>query len=116
MMDLVDSQRLPPQAGPRIVFASPHCLLDFTSGAANGTADVLRLLAGLGFRCQAFCGCRCDASEETSLDDLLARRNAPFQVRNAQIGGYAAQIVDTVLGQGGIAADLRVVIGPRNVL
>ena len=38
----------------RIVFASPHCLVDFTSGAALATLDGLKLLARQGFSCEVF--------------------------------------------------------------
>ena len=42
----------------KIAFVSPHCLLDFTNGAATATLDGLALLARSGFQCQVFCGSR----------------------------------------------------------
>jgi glycosyltransferase involved in cell wall biosynthesis len=83
----------------RIAFASPHCLLDFTSGAANATVEQLKLLAGLGFSCHAFCGGRFDATEEVSLDDVLARRQRPFETQNVALGRRTTSIFRTVLGE-----------------
>jgi hypothetical protein len=83
----------------RVVFVSPHCLLDFTSGAANATVAQLRLLAGLGFSCEAFCGGRFDAREEVSLDDVLARRQRPFQTQTVALKGRTTSIFTTVLGE-----------------
>jgi glycosyltransferase involved in cell wall biosynthesis len=82
----------------RIAFASPHCLLDFTSGAANATVEQLKLLAGLGFSCEAFCGGRFDAPEEVSLEDVLARRARPFEKESVALGGRTTNIFRTVVG------------------
>ncbi len=57
-----------------IAFVSPHCLLDFTNGAAIATRDGLHLLADLGFQCEAFCGTRLDESQECLIEAPLARR------------------------------------------
>ncbi len=48
----------------KIASVSPHCIMDFNSGAATATRDALRLLAEEGFECQAFCGTRLDGPEE----------------------------------------------------
>ncbi len=56
----------------KVAFASPHCLVDFTSGAAIATARALQLLSEAGFACQAFCGSYLDAPEEELLQQLLA--------------------------------------------
>ena len=45
----------------RILFASSHCLSDFSSGAAIATLDALRLLARGEFHCRAFCASKVDA-------------------------------------------------------
>jgi glycosyltransferase involved in cell wall biosynthesis/Tfp pilus assembly protein PilF len=45
----------------RIAFVSPHCVLDFTNGAATATLDALKLLSGIGFPCEVFCGTRVDS-------------------------------------------------------
>ncbi len=42
----------------KIAFVSPHCLADFSNGAAIATREGLKLLAGQGFQCMAFCGTR----------------------------------------------------------
>jgi glycosyltransferase involved in cell wall biosynthesis len=80
----------------RIVFASPHCLVDFTSGAAMATLDGLKLLAGQGFSCEAFCGSMMDAPEETLLEEVLAKQQVAYQARRARVGGYEARMLFTV--------------------
>jgi hypothetical protein len=35
----------------KIAFVSPHCLPDYTNGAATATRDGLRVLAEQGFEC-----------------------------------------------------------------
>ena len=71
---------------PKIAFVSPHCVMDFTNGAATATLDGLALLARSGFECQAFCGTRMDAWEEVRVEEILAGRGVRYMVRNAQIG------------------------------
>ena len=62
-----------------MLFASPHCIIDFTSGAALATLDALQVLARHGFQCQAYCASKIDGHETVSWDQLLAaipsRRN-----------------------------------------
>jgi hypothetical protein len=70
---------------PKIAFVSPHCVLDFTNGAATATRDALRLLAEQGFECQAFCGTRLDDAQERLLQESLFRRGVPYEVRKAKI-------------------------------
>ncbi len=70
----------------KIAFVSPHCLIDFTNGAATATMDGLELLAGQGFECQAFCGTRLDSWSEVLVEEILAREKIPYRVRNMQIG------------------------------
>jgi hypothetical protein len=69
-----------------IAFASPHCLIDFTSGAAIATLQALRFLSSLGFQCQAFCGSQLDAPEEALFEELLANQKSPYETRNALVG------------------------------
>lgn len=40
---------------PKIALVSPHCVIDFTNGAATAKLYGLQLLQSLGFECQAFC-------------------------------------------------------------
>ncbi len=83
----------------RIVFVSPHCLLDFTNGAAMATLDGLTLLARSGFECEAFCGSHMDDWQEVLVEEILARRRVRYVVRNAQIGAYRARMNFTTHGQ-----------------
>ncbi len=48
---------------PKIAFVSPHCVVDFTNGAATVTLDALKFLQKLGFPCEAFCCSRYDDCE-----------------------------------------------------
>ncbi len=73
----------------KIAFVSPHCVVDFTNGAARTTLDGLTLLAQSRFECQAFCSSRMDAWEEVLVEEILAQRKVPYAVRNAKIGGYS---------------------------
>ena len=82
----------------KIAFVSPHCLLDFTNGAATATLDALSLLARSGFECQAFCSTHIDAWEEVLVEEILAQRGVPYQVRNAQIGQYKGRMIFTSHG------------------
>jgi hypothetical protein len=56
---------------PKIAFVSPHCILDFTNGAATATRDGLRVLGEQRFECQAFCGPRLDDAQEGLLPESL---------------------------------------------
>jgi glycosyltransferase involved in cell wall biosynthesis len=84
----------------KIAFASPHCLIDFTSGAAIATLQALRFLKSLGFTCQAFCGSQLDAPEEALFEELLANQKSPYETRNVQVGSYKARMTFTLQGQG----------------
>ena len=90
------------EPGPRrrpvkkIAFASPHCLVDFTSGAAIATLEMLKILAKQGFECQAFCGTRMDAPQEMLLQEVLANQGADYQVRRSRIGNSDARLIFTI--------------------
>ncbi len=79
----------------KVAFVSPHCVLDFTNGAATATLDGLALLARSGFECQAFCSSRMDAWEEVLVEEVLARRRVRYMVRNAQIGVFRGRMIFT---------------------
>ena len=83
----------------KIAFVSPHCILDFTNGAAMATLDGLGLLARSGFECQAFCSSRMDAWEEVLVEEILAQRQIPYVVRNAQIGAFQGRMIFTTHGK-----------------
>jgi hypothetical protein len=83
----------------KIAFVSPHCVLDFTNGAATATLDGLSLLATLGFQCDAFCNTHVDAWEEVAVEEVLAQRRTGCLVRDAQIGPYRGRLIFTAHGQ-----------------
>ena len=83
---------------PRVAFVSPHCVLDFTNGAATATLDGLALLARSGFACQVFCSSHMDGAEEVPLDDLLVKRQVHYAVRHARIGPYRRRMIFTTHG------------------
>ncbi|MFO0852422.1 MAG: glycosyltransferase family 4 protein [Gemmataceae bacterium] len=58
---------------PRLLFASAHCLLDPSSGAALATRDLLALLAARGWACGAVTGPRLDFDRPPDLPVLLRR-------------------------------------------
>jgi glycosyltransferase involved in cell wall biosynthesis len=86
----------------KIAFVSPHCVLDFTNGAATATLDGLALLAREGFECQAFCNSRLDSWEEVLVEEILARRGIRYEVRNAQIGAHRGRMIFTTHRQVGV--------------
>ncbi len=80
----------------KIAFVSPHCLIDFTSQAAMAELCRLRLLAGLGFQCQAFCGTLPnDDGQDVTIEDVLARWGPPYSIRTARIGPFAGRMIST---------------------
>ncbi len=73
-----------PEREGRIAFVSPHCIVDYSNGAATATRDGLALLAEQGFHCEAFCGTRVDGSRQTSMQETFARlRVAHARARRA---------------------------------
>ncbi len=69
----------------KIAFMSPHCLVDFTNGAAIATREGLKLLAAQGFQCMAFCGTRLDEAGEGLIQEQLFRRKINYEVRKARL-------------------------------
>lgn len=82
----------------KIAFASPHCLIDCTSGAAIATLQALRFLNTLGFTCEAFCGSQLDAPEDADFDEVLASQDSPYETRTVRIGSYEARMTFTLQG------------------
>jgi glycosyltransferase involved in cell wall biosynthesis len=70
---------------PKIAFVSPHCLVDFTNGAATATRDGLELLAQRGFQCIAFCGTRLDEAGEGLIQEQLFKRKIDYEVKKVRI-------------------------------
>ena len=83
----------------RIVFAAPYSLIDYSSGAAVATNDCLQLLAGAGFRCQAYCPTRLDFNEEVCFEQTLSELGLEYRVENAAVGSQRMKIVFTRLGK-----------------
>jgi Tfp pilus assembly protein PilF/glycosyltransferase involved in cell wall biosynthesis len=77
----------------RIAFMSPHCVLDFSNGAATATRDGLKLLASRGFQCLAFCGSQLDSGEKVPVEVVLGQHGEPFDVRAAQIGPFQGRMI-----------------------
>lgn len=55
----------------KIAFISPHCVIDYTNGAATATLDGLDFVQSLGFVCEAFSSSRLDAWEEVLIEEVL---------------------------------------------
>ncbi|MCR4415250.1 MAG: glycosyltransferase [Thermoguttaceae bacterium] len=83
----------------RIVFASPHSLIDPSSGAAVATLDALEFLARLGFQCQGFCAAMLDHQEEVCVEEVLARQGLPYDARRVTIAGKPAKMLFTRKGR-----------------
>ena len=81
--------------GEKVVFSSPHCLVDFGNGAAIATAQILRFLQGEGFFCRAFCGAWLDIPEETAIEDILARRGMTISNGPAGINEHTLRLLRT---------------------
>jgi hypothetical protein len=77
----------------KLAFVSPCCLVDFGSGAASATRDSLKMLAGEGFQCEAFCGTRMDGRNEGLIQESLAKERIKYLVKQAKIGPYAGLLI-----------------------
>ena len=82
----------------KIAFISPHCVVDFSNGAATVTRDALRLLAGEGFECQVFCGTQMDQWEEGLAEKSLSRQGIKYEVGKARIGPHENRMIFTLDG------------------
>jgi glycosyltransferase involved in cell wall biosynthesis len=83
----------------KIAFVSPHCVLDYASGAATATRDGLHVLSEQGFQCEAFCGTRFDALQDGLIQDSLAQRGERYEIRKAKIGPYEGRLLYTTDGK-----------------
>jgi glycosyltransferase involved in cell wall biosynthesis len=96
----------------KIAFVSPHCLVDFTNGAATATRDALKLLAAEGFSCEAFCGTRMDEPHEGLIQETLARQGIKYLVQKAKIGAYDGRLIFFVDGEQGARKPQALTPGP----
>jgi len=81
-----------------VAFASPYCLIDYSSGATIATGDCLELLASSGFRCHAYCPARLDFREEVCFEETLAELGLPYEVRKLTAGPHPMKLVFTRKG------------------
>ena len=61
----------------KVLFASAHSVVDFSSGAAVATLDALQGLAADGFECRAFCTSRVDLPGNAGLENVIAGWGGP---------------------------------------
>ncbi len=66
-------------SGKRLLFASYHCYVDPSSGAAVSTRELLRLLSQAGWSVRALCGPRLDFTRHESIAQLLADEGIAFR-------------------------------------
>ncbi len=77
----------------KIAFISPHCVLDFTNGAAVATYAGLRTVAKQGLSCRAICGSRMDSWEGQIVEEVFTRQGIGFEVIDVRIGRQQARVV-----------------------
>jgi len=71
---------------PRLLFASYHCYVDPSSGAAIAAGDLLELLAGRGWDARVFCGPALDFERRESFEQLLSDQRIPFHEQKCSVG------------------------------
>ncbi|WP_337175133.1 glycosyltransferase [Paludisphaera sp.] len=103
----------------RVLFASVHCYVDPSSGAALATRDLLELLAARGHDCRALTAGVLDYEQETSLEAVLGTMGMPYRRARAMLddgaevgiidldlGGVRATVLPTASSRPGRAPDL----------
>ena len=83
------NQQSPSVSALRILFASPYCLLDTTSGAAIAMQELLSHLTQHGFPCRAVTASIFDPPREVSLDGMLKHLGAVTS-RQTQYKAFSA--------------------------
>jgi glycosyltransferase involved in cell wall biosynthesis len=82
----------------RLLFASTHCYVDPSSGAALATRELLELLSARGWNCRVLCCGVLDYQENTPLEDVLAAIERPTARSEAALSlGGAAEVFDLLL-------------------
>jgi glycosyltransferase involved in cell wall biosynthesis len=74
-------------APPRLLFCSPHCYLDTSSGAALATRGLLELLARRGWPCAVYCSDVLDFEHPPPLEQLLRQQGLSFTSQPALANG-----------------------------
>ena len=77
----------------RILFASTHCYIDPSSGAALCTRDILELHAAAGHDCRALTTGVFDYECESNLEEVLRGLEIPFTPMAARLSNGATQVV-----------------------
>jgi glycosyltransferase involved in cell wall biosynthesis len=91
----------------RLLFASTHCYLDPSSGAALATRELLELLSTRGWDCRALACGVLDYQENTPLENMLEAIEKPTTRSAASLSrGGAAEVFDLEL------AGVRVTLMP----
>ncbi len=82
----------------KILFASAHCVIDPSSGAAIATRELLESLVALGDDCRAFCMGIFDYHHETRPEDFLSSLEAEIHMALAEAAsGAEVSIFDLAL-------------------
>jgi glycosyltransferase involved in cell wall biosynthesis len=84
-----------PRTPRKILFASAHCIVDSSNGAAVATLDALEGLSAAGFECQAFCSSKVDFPQDVDFEKILDHLGEPYQVRPSASGAVRARILST---------------------
>jgi glycosyltransferase involved in cell wall biosynthesis/GT2 family glycosyltransferase len=79
----------------KIAFISPHCVLDFTNGAAVATYAGLRMAAKLGFNCDVLCSSQMDSRDATTIEDVFARQGITYEVCEVSLAQQPARFLLT---------------------
>jgi glycosyltransferase involved in cell wall biosynthesis len=85
--------RVPRREIKKIVFASPHSIIDYSNGAAIATLHALQFLGKQGFECQSFCGSYLDTPDESRLEEQLDLCRIPYESRLAKIGDFKGRMI-----------------------
>jgi glycosyltransferase involved in cell wall biosynthesis len=80
----------------RLLFSSPHCYLDTSSGAALATRGLLSLLTSHASPCAVFCGDRLDFERPPPLADLLQLQGLSGSSQRAFADGVPFSLTDVV--------------------
>jgi glycosyltransferase involved in cell wall biosynthesis len=68
-------------ASPRLLFCSYYCCVDYASGAAQSTRELLELCAAHGWPCFVLSGPETEAAQLLPLEAVLRDLQLPFQFR-----------------------------------
>ncbi len=82
----------------KILFASPHSIIDWSSGAAVATSDIVNLLGKSGFTCQAFCASKLDLPADTSFEQLLVNLRVPCTILTGTYRGVHQRLLQAQVG------------------